>query len=236
MPKVVFVKFLAKDGEELKWTLPGRSEPGVYPIAPMKKDWYLDKVRLHPVLHIKRRELLLTPVFAMTAHPAQGQTFIKGAIVDLNIGGSSSAMLARVERRNDLLMFRPFPRHLFSQGQKQGPDLLLQVCRKDVPVDWPALERQYMPHKTCPGCVIYKYEHEYSTSDWGKKENRGNCFLCIDQRTADGLPFECNAFCRWKAKEAFLKHQLLAQSTHTRICDECLERRECIVCKENNSE
>ena len=62
----------------------------------------------------------------MTAHAAQGPTFSKGAIVDLNIGGSSSAMssyvvLIRVERRGDLLMFRPFPRHLFNQGQKPGP-------------------------------------------------------------------------------------------------------------------
>ena len=77
------------------------------PIVPVKKDWYLDKGRLHPILHIKRRQLPLTPAFAMTAHAAQGQTFSNGAIVDLNIGGSSSAMssyvaLARVERRKDL--------------------------------------------------------------------------------------------------------------------------------------
>ena len=85
LPKVVFVKFLAKDGEELTWTLPGQSEPGVYPIVPMKKDWYLDKGRLHPVVHIKRRQLPLTPAFAMTAHAAQGQTFSKGAIVDLKL-------------------------------------------------------------------------------------------------------------------------------------------------------
>ena len=93
-----------------------------------------------------------------------------------------------------------------------------------------------MPRKTCPGCTIYKYKHEYGTSAWGKKDKRGNCFLCIDQRIADGLPFECNTCFKWKAKEVFLKHQLLAQSQHTRVCDECLERRECIVCKEINSE
>ena len=105
----------------------------VHPIVPVnKKDWYLDKGRLHPVLKIKRRQLSLTPAFSTTAHAARGQTFSKGAIVDLNIGGNSSAMfsyvaLTRVERRNDLLIFRPFPRHLFNQGQKQGPDLLFQV-------------------------------------------------------------------------------------------------------------
>ena len=161
LPKVVFVKFVAKDGEDLKWALPGQSEPGVYLIIPVKKDWYLDKGRLHPVLQIKGRQLPSTLAFAMTAHAAQGQTFSKGAIVDLNIGGSSSATssyvaLTRVERRNDLLMFRPCPPRLFNQGQKQGPDLLFQVWRKEVAVDWKALEQQYMPRKTCPGCTIYK--------------------------------------------------------------------------------
>ena len=78
---------------------------------------------------------------------------------------SSSVVLIRVERRNDLLFCRPFPRHLSSHGQKQGQNLLFQVWRKDVAVDWKASEQQYMPRKTCRGCVIYKYKHEYSTSD-----------------------------------------------------------------------
>ena len=103
MPKVVFVKFVATDGTDLEWTLPGLSELAVYPIVPIEKDWYLDKGRLHPILQIKQRQLPLTTAFAMTAHAAQGQTFSKGAIVDLNIGGSSSAMssyvaLTRVEK------------------------------------------------------------------------------------------------------------------------------------------
>ena len=64
----------------------------------------------------------------MTAHAAQGQAFSNGAIVDLKIGGSSGAMstfvaLTRVERRIDLLIDRPFPVHLFNQGQTPGPEL-----------------------------------------------------------------------------------------------------------------
>ena len=37
MPKVVFVEFLTKDGTSWDWTLPGPSEPGVYPIVPNKR-------------------------------------------------------------------------------------------------------------------------------------------------------------------------------------------------------
>ena len=82
-------------------------EPGVYPIVPVKRDWFLDKGSLHPQLRICRHQLPVTPAFAMTAHAAQGQTFSNGAIVDLNIGGGSSTMssyvaLTRVERREDL--------------------------------------------------------------------------------------------------------------------------------------
>ena len=35
LPKVVFVKILAKDGEDLEWTSPGQSESCVYPIVPV---------------------------------------------------------------------------------------------------------------------------------------------------------------------------------------------------------
>ena len=114
LPKVIFVKFKNKNGKELDWTLEGMSEPGLYPIVPVKRDWYLDKGCLHPVLKITRQQLPLMPAFAMTAHSAQGQTFSHGAIVDLKLGGSSSAMasyvaITRVERRQYLLIYRLFP-------------------------------------------------------------------------------------------------------------------------------
>ena len=122
--EVIIVKLKDKICKELDWTLEGMSEPGLYPIVPVKRDWYLDKGRLHPMLKLTRRQLPLMPAFAMTAHAAQGQTFSNGAIVDLRLGGSSSAMasyvaITRVERREDLLIHRPFPRKLFENGQKQ---------------------------------------------------------------------------------------------------------------------
>ena len=127
-------------------------EPGVYPIVPVKRDWLLDKGRLHSQLQIRRHQLPLTPAFAMTAHAAQGQTFSKGAIVDLNIGGSSSTMssyvaLTRVERREDLLIYRPFPLELFNKGQKPGMELLLRVWRHDKTIDWEAIEKEHTPSK-----------------------------------------------------------------------------------------
>ena len=118
LPKVIFVKFKDKDHNELDWKLEGMSECGLYPIVPIKRDWFLDKGRLHPMLRITRTQLPLMPAFAMTAHSAQGQTFSNGAIVDLRLGGSSTAMasyvaLTRVKQRHDLIIYRPFPIKLF---------------------------------------------------------------------------------------------------------------------------
>ena len=120
---------------------------GIYPIIPRTREWYLDKGRMHPQLKIKRRQFPLAPAFGMTSHSVQGQTFSNGAIVDLCIGGSSSTMfsyvaLTRVERRNDLLILRPFPLKLFQQGQKPGMELLLRSWRGDKDIDWPTIEKR----------------------------------------------------------------------------------------------
>ena len=104
--------------------MPGLNEKGLYPIRPRTKTWYLDKGRTYRVFIFNRRQLPLTPAWAMTSFAAQGQTFSQGASVDLKIGGSSSTMASyvattRVENRNDVLMFRPFPLELFTKGQTQ---------------------------------------------------------------------------------------------------------------------
>ena len=122
LPRVVFVKFYSADGEECNWTVPGLSEPGLYPITCKKGTWFVDKGRQHPVLEISRMQLLLAPAFAITAHSAQGQTCKKGAIVDLRIGKgtnpiSSYVAITRVQKREDLLIYRPFNIEPFQQGQ-----------------------------------------------------------------------------------------------------------------------
>ena len=103
----------------------------------------------------------------MTAHASQGQTFKNGVIVDLNIGGSSSTMasyvaLTRVERREDLLIYRPFPLDLFNKGQKEGMDLLLRVWRGED-IKWQEIEKKYMERKLCSECGCMKREAEYTS-------------------------------------------------------------------------
>ena len=172
----------------------------------------------------------------MTAHAAQGQTFSNGAIVDLRLGGSSSAMasyvaITRVERREDLLIYRPFPISLFQNGQKPGLNLLMRVWRGED-IDWGQIEKEHMPKKYCPACAIRKPRQEYFSYEWKKTEERGNCMKCIAWRIKMGAPFECNVCNQWLCGEAFEPHQRDYRSTHTRVCMGCKEKRECVSCHE----
>ena len=62
------------------------------PIPSKKSSWFVDKGRAHPVLRIVRKQIPLAPAFAITAHAAQGQTMVNGAIVDLCIGQGSNPL------------------------------------------------------------------------------------------------------------------------------------------------
>eukprot|EP00971_Amphidinium_carterae_P007409 147099-Amphidinium_carterae.1 len=64
-PKVVWVKF----DDAKSWTLPGTGEPGLYPIWPVKKSWFLDQRRKkEKTLQVHRTQLPLTPAFCITGH------------------------------------------------------------------------------------------------------------------------------------------------------------------------
>ena len=119
---MVYVQFCYTDEKPLTWKLDGAPGPGVYPIKPLRRAWYLDKCRSVPQLKIQRRQLPLMPAFATTAHAAQGLTFSRGAIIDLTLGRNANTRLSyvaltRVERQEDLLISRAFPKEFFDNSQ-----------------------------------------------------------------------------------------------------------------------
>ena len=161
VPAVVFVKF-----PDAKWTLPGLTEPGLYPITSRKGSWWLDKDHKHPVQKTTRRQLPLAPGFAMTAHAAQGQKQ-PAAIVDLQIGRGTNAIASyvastRVPSREDLLIYRPFARDLHMQGGPEGPEQLLKTLRGEQ-VDWAAIEAKHTPSRVFSGCGFMHFKEDCCT-------------------------------------------------------------------------
>ena len=236
---MVYVKCYDKSGEPLPWKLDGMIEAGVYPIQPVRREWYLDKGRQFPQLKIVRRQLPMTPAFAMTSHAAQGQTFSKGAIVDLCIGGSSSTMssyvaITRVECREDLLIYRPFPLQLFNKGQKPGMELLLRVWRHDDTIDWKQIEAEHMPSKKCWTCNCVKKKDFYGNMQWKLSDNEGNlvgsCVTCVQGFVMQGRPCQCTSCWNYLPETAFEEKPRKWQSTCKRVCFHCVEKRKCKVC------
>ena len=136
LPTVVYVKFPGA-----LWKLNGIDEPGVYPIQPARREWYLDKNRKPKVLKVIRRQLPLTPAFAMTAHASQGKT-LRAVLLDLNVDKRVDATFgtvaaSRVCDREDVLILRPFPLFLFHRGAAEGPHYLLATLRGER-IDWDA--------------------------------------------------------------------------------------------------
>ena len=116
-PSVVFLKF-----DNVDWQLDGTSEPGVYPIEPVTRTWFLDRNKPKPVLKVVRRQLPLCPAFAITAHFSQGKT-MEAAILDLMIDkiadvSYGTVATSRVRSRDDVLILRPFPLWLHQRGSQ----------------------------------------------------------------------------------------------------------------------
>ena len=79
MPAAVYVKFRTSK----TWRVDGTQEDCVLPVAPVRSAWFLDGKRKKPQLRVSRRQLPLSPAFALTAHGAQGITAVNGAVVDI---------------------------------------------------------------------------------------------------------------------------------------------------------
>ena len=173
------------------------------------------------------------PAFGMTAHSSQGQTFSNGAIVDLCIGGSSSIMssyvaLTRVERRDDLLILRPFPRELFAKGQKPGMELLLRTWRGDKDIDWPKIEKELMPSKYCPVCGCVKFKTSFTATEFKRTDENnflvGACKLCQAEKKEAGIPLQCTFCFRYRADTDFPVKERHWSNSHKRVCRLCVTK------------
>ena len=156
-----------------EWHLPGW-EPGLYQIFPSKgRQWFLDGYRKHPVLGVKRTQFMITPALAITAHAAQGRT-LGAVIADLERGRgvswmSSYVAIARVRRRENLLIFWQFNRKAYNEGEMAGAKKLLQVLRGED-VDWVKWETVVMPRDQCERCRRRLLVEAFTKYEFQRKE------------------------------------------------------------------
>ena len=161
-------------------------EPGVYPIRPCARSWFLDAKRKKPQLRFTRFQVPLAPAYSITAHGSQGQT-LRAAILDLHVGRGVSAIasyvaMTRIKTRHDLLIFRNFDREIFNAGEPEGPSLLLR-CLRGEPVDWKAIEDKHTPKTRCHGpCLEVRFKEDFSVFEWRRKEDPC-CKTCIERRS-----------------------------------------------------
>ena len=87
---------------------------------------------------------------------------------------ASYVAFTRVKKTEDLLIFRPFDRSLFNQGNLEGPELLLKVLRGE-PIDWDAVEAKHMPSHMCISCDRKHFKNDFSEGQWKRKDGKRYC-------------------------------------------------------------
>ena len=148
---------------------------------------------------------------------------------------ASYVALTRVQRREDLLIYRPFERDLFTKGERRGPMLLLSSLRGEA-IDWDAIEAEFMPHALSKGCGFVKFKPAFAQQQWTRESRQQYCRDCVGRRVEEGTPLQCNTCLRWKAESAFSgKHQHF-NCINTRVCEDCVEKRICKRCGEPKEE
>ena len=235
-PSIVYVKF-----EGAKWQLQGLAEPGVYPIVPQTKSWYLDKGRKVKTLRVSRTQLPLTPAYSMTAHSSQGKT-LRAVLLDLHVDKRVNPTIGtvattRVRSREDVLIMRPFPKFLFQRGMvSEGPDLLLQkLAGQDI--DWAAVREAQRPCAACRDCQQIMPMDAYTHEQWELicANKAGMCRTCKNgapprqkrKLDAEGLQkHECMGCNTNKIAEAFPRAQLAQEDAASlRQCLKCIQAR-----------
>ena len=234
LPACILVRFKIKTTKITVSRVEGIDEDNVFPVAPQKKPWYLDKGRRRPVLRVTRKQFPLAPGFATTAHAAQGQTCKEGVVMDMHIGEAGDPLtayiaLTRVQGRHGLFVYRPFPAAPFQKGAvKVGRELLLWF--------WGALRAKYRDERQCKECNESKPASAFTAGRWKRADAARVCKECIRRHVEAQMPWQCMACTAWKQEDAFKAKHASPQATFYRICATCEQTQLCSVCNTRKGE
>eukprot|EP00435_Cladocopium_sp_Y103_P058343 s631_g20.t1 len=230
LPEVVYVKFDTTDS----WQIDGMPHSNVYPVAPCKRVWFLDRQSKNPQLRVWRTQLPLAPAFAITAHVAQGQTVAEGVLTDLCVGVGGNPFTAyvaftRVKGREHLFIYRAFDAAPFQRGIGLGRDLLLRQLRGDR-IDWKALLAKYCEERPCSMCAERKQSTAFTTGQWKRDDKDRVCRECTHYYAAIGTPWRCNVCKLWHAEDNFPQKHRQRQCSFFRVCLTCELKKPCVKC------
>ena len=218
LPACIMVRFKTKT----TWRVQGIDEDNVFPVAPQKKPWHLDKGRRRPVLRITRKQFPLASGFTTTAHAAQGQACTEGVVMDMHIGEAGDPLtayiaLTRVQDRHGLFVYRPFAARPVQQGAKVGRELLLRSwawAREKL--DWSALRAKYRDERQCKECNESKPASAFTAGRWKRADAARVCKECVSCHVEAPEPWQCMASTAWKQEDAFMSswQNMQAHSRH----------------------
>ena len=141
---------------------------------------------------------------------------------------ASYVAITRVRNRQSLIIYRPFDRELYSQGEVQGPSLLLKVLRGEN-IDWDAVQDGMLPRKRCCGCKRRKGKMEFAPVEWRDVAD-GWCRGCIQEMEDTGTPLRCGRCHVWKGQQEYTRHALKFGRRRFCICCAGAEVRACQKC------
>ncbi|CAK0820986.1 unnamed protein product, partial [Prorocentrum cordatum] len=104
------------------------------------------------------------------------------------------------------------------------------VLRGD-PMDWDAIEKEFMPAGMCALCSSVKYKNQYAVGQWSRDDGRRVCQVCLEGKKSSGTPWQCTECFLWKGQDAFHASQHHSSRLTSRRCVDCPERRKCYVCE-----
>ncbi|CAK0901015.1 unnamed protein product, partial [Prorocentrum cordatum] len=108
--------------------------------------------------------------------------------------------------------------------------ILSRVLRGD-PMDWDAIEKEFMPAGMCALCSSVKYKNQYAVGQWSRGDGRRVCQVCLEGKKSSGTPWQCTECFLWKSQDAFHASQHHSSKLTSRRCVDCPERRKCYVCE-----
>ena len=133
-PLCLYLKF-----EGAAWQV-GDLEPGVYPLEPRSKDWFISE---WTKVKAKRTGFQVVPDFSATAHMLQGAS-LHAVIADCLEAGHVSRLsdmvaayvaLSRAKVKENVLITQPFSPGLFAHGPPPGPHILMRLLRGEISAD-----------------------------------------------------------------------------------------------------